>query len=194
MNRIAIIYIILLIILSPIRCKTVKKEIEFAHKKSFSGVTEPSIESKSRIDKEKTYEIYFKIKEDEKCIKISMKSSVQYESIVKDEKSVKTYFIVEKAIDISKFIKEEPRESSKTVNRDIQKTAFSEIGRNFDYRWNRKRSVLICTVGEDPIKKLDKLSLYRIRFTIFMKYNFSFTITVNSDQKIIFIKKIKKPE
>jgi hypothetical protein len=191
MNRIAIISIILLIILSPISCKTIKKEITFANKRSYSGVTESSIESKNMIDNEKAYEIYFKIEEDENCIKVSMKSKVQYESIVKDEKSVKTYFIVEKAIDISKFIKEEPQESSKTVKRDIQRTAFSEIGRNFDYRWNRKRSILICTSKEDPIKKLDKSSLYRIRFTIFMKYNFSFTITVNSDQKIIFIKKLE---
>lgn len=187
MNRIAAIYGIVLIIISPIRCKTIKKEMQFAHKVSYSGITKPSIESSNKIDKEITYEIYFTIEKDEKCLKLTIQSIAEYEGIVKDEKIVKTYFIVEKAIDISRFVSEESQKSPK-VKEDIPKIAYSEIGKNFDLRWNRKRDLLICTSGEDPIKKLNKSS-YRIRFTTFMKDNFSFTITAYSNQKITFIEK-----
>lgn len=186
MNRIASLYVIVLIIISPIGCKTIKKEMQFAHKVSYSGITNPSIESSNKIDKEKTYEIYFTIEKDEKCLKLTIQSIAEYEGILKDEKIVKTYFIVEKAIDISRFAREESRKSP--TKKDIPKIAYSEIGKNFDHRWNRKRDLLICTSIDDPIKKLNT-SKYRIRFTTFMKDNFSFTITAYSNQKITFMEK-----
>ena len=90
---------------------------------------------------------------------------------------MKIFFLVEKAIDISRF-----------MNANGKKFVLSEIGRNFDYNWKRKKEIIICSSRVDPIKKFDK-AIYRIRFTTFREEDFHFMIKIHSKDKINFLEK-----
>ncbi len=160
-----------------ISCATAKKEISYSRKKAYTGVTNPSLESKKTIDRGKTYLIYFKLKEKDKCVKFSIHSRVPIESVGEKEKIVKTYFIVEKRIDISSFYREEDTSAKYT---------YSEIGRNFDHVWNRKQQLTICTVPGDPIKKFDT-GIFRVRFTTFTDEDFRFKIILYSNKEVAFM-------
>jgi hypothetical protein len=158
-------------------CATAKKEISYSQKKTYTGVTNPSLESNKAIDRGKTYMIYFKLKEKDKCVKFSIHSRVPIESVGEKEKVVKTYFIVEKRIDISSFYREEDTSTKYT---------YSEIGRNFDHIWNRKQQLTICTVPGDPIKKFDT-GIFRVRFTTFTDEDFRFKIILYSNKEVTFM-------
>lgn len=140
------------------------------------GKTNNETQSREKIDKENTYEKYFIIKNNEKCIKIIITSTI-IDDVFKREKKVKTYYIVEKAVNVSRF-------------RDAggKRYIFSELGRNFDANWNIKKDALICSSDTDPIKKLDK-NIYRIRFTTFSKEDSNFKIELSSDNAIDFLDK-----
>jgi len=97
-------------------------------------------------------------------------------SNTKIKKNYKNYFVVEKIIDLKKF-----KKKSKNY-------IFSTIGKNFNSSWKRDHQITICSLKTDPIKKLDKKNIYRIRFTAFSPDNLKFTIKIYSDCKIAFIK------
>lgn len=162
-------------------CASVKREISYSQKKAYTGVTNPSLESKKTIDRGKTYMVYFKLKEKDKCVKFSIHSRVPIESVGEKEKVVKTYFIVEKRIDISRFYREEDTSTQYT---------YSEIGRNFDHVWNRKQQLTICTVPGDPIKKFDT-GIFRVRFTTFTNEEFRFKIILYSNKAVTFMEQIE---
>lgn len=169
--NIASIYIILL---GFLHCKSANN-INSSNKNTLKGIANKVILSKEKIDKEDTYEVYFTIKNREMCIKIGMSSKI-YDSITRNGKIVKTFFIVEKVVDISQF-----------NDRRGEKIVFSELGRNFDHNWEREKDITICSSKVDPIKRLDK-NIYRIRFTTFMKKEFNFEVSLFSKNKIDFYK------
>ncbi|MCU0821979.1 MAG: hypothetical protein MUC95_05835 [Spirochaetes bacterium] len=134
--------------------------------------------SNDKIDTGKTFLVYFLINNEEECIEVNVNAVYTDESI-QSEVSAKTFFIVEKAVDISKF--GDPGE----------RVYFTELGRNFDFSWNRERELRICTSELDPIKKLRK-DIYRIRFTIFREENFNYEVYIKSENRIVIEESLPK--
>ena len=159
-------FIILMIL---IQCTSAEKPT-YNNKNSYNNTTQKAFDSDEKIDRWKTYEIFFKLSKDEECININFSSQIFDEAINKNI-NFKTYFIIEKAVNISKFISD-------------KKIIYSEIGRNFDNSWNTKQEIEICSSEMDPIKKLKNSSTYRIRFTTFRDLNYNFTILVFSKNTI----------
>ncbi len=157
------------------QCKT--GSVSYYNTNIFKGRSGKDIKGSDSIDKSKTYKLYFILNEKEECIKINMVSTI-YDEISGLEKLSKIFFIVEKAVDISQF--------KKSKN---EKIIFSELGRNFDYSWNREREIIICSSDVDPIKKLSK-NIYRVRFTIFRNKRFNYEINIFSNNKIKFDKQL----
>lgn len=145
------------------------------HKTSvYSGVSGGIKANTKTIDSPATREIYFILPQPEECIQIGIAAKNLSEDSPYIKKTERIYFIVEKAIDISRF------------NIKGRQFEFSEISRNFDNSWAPKNNVLICSSGSDPIKKLDS-SVYRIRFTSFTKDMYAFDIRIISDRaKAVF--------
>ena len=173
--RISNYSLLLIIPLLFIMCQSGEKKISFLHANSFRGKTEKKFESKGKIDNYKTFEIYFKLKKQEECLKFAIQSRTTNEDILIDERVIKTYFIIEKRVNIEKF-----------TTASSERVIYYELGKNYDYRWYRKRELMICTSKGDPLKKLNS-SIYRIRFTTFMDKELKFMITINSNNKIEFI-------
>jgi hypothetical protein len=137
---------------------------------TFSGNTADAIESFEKIDNWKTFETFFILNQPEDCIKISINSEI-FDELESKKIFLKTYYIIEKAVDVSKFRKEN------TI-------LFSELGRNFDYNWTAKQELTICSIDSDPIKRLDRTNKIRIRFTTFKENSFKYTIIINSKYPI----------
>jgi hypothetical protein len=159
------------LIFSIVFCHSAPGVNEFNNRNFLKGITSRKIEIEEKIDTGKTYEVFFTISEKEECIKINV-NAVYMDETTQNEASAKTFFIVEKALDISRF-----GDSKKKV-------LFAELGRNFDFSWNRERDVLICSSDSDPIKKLKK-DIYRIRFTAFRDQDFNYEVNVFSKKKLL---------
>jgi hypothetical protein len=164
----------LLIIVLLLHCKSIDKSA-YNNNKIFTGNTTSEVESKDKIDNWKTFEIFFNLNNNEDCIKVNLSSEI-YDEILNKNIPIKTYFIVEKAIDISKFSLD-------------KKSMFSEMGRNYDYNWNTRLEINICSSETDPIKTLNKNNNFRIRFTVFRDINFKYTVKIFSNQLISITEK-----
>ncbi len=157
-------------ILPVLFCRSMPGASDFAARNTLKGSSSEKIRTADRIDTGKTYEVFFVINEDEECIKVNI-NAIYMDEVAQTEMSAKTYFIVEKAVDISRF-------------GDAKKRMFTELGRNFDFSWNRERDALICSSESDPIKKLKK-DIYRIRFTIFRDEEFGYEVNIQSENNIV---------
>jgi hypothetical protein len=127
------------------------------------------------IDNEPTFEIFFKLKEATDCMRITVLSSYYTDTIPKTRIAAKSFFILEKLVDISQFKKSE------------KKALYTEIGKNFDTQWTQNPVLNICTQPEEPLGKLDAATFYRLRFSSLSKELFSYKITIESDSEIQFI-------
>jgi hypothetical protein len=163
------VYIVLLFMFLLSKCVSTDRASDLPGN-VFSGYSSGTMESKDKIDKWKTFELFFTLDNPEDCIKINIISEI-FDEISNKKIFLKTYFTVEKAVDVSKFSKENA-------------VLYSEMGRNFDYNWTAKQDLEICSSDSDPIKKLNKSGKYRIRFTIFKDINFKYNININSKNKI----------
>ncbi len=143
---------------------------------TFTGGSAGEIGSGEKIDQWKTFEIFFLFKNNEDCIKINITSEM-FEEIENKKKLIKTYFIIEKAIDVSKF------------NSDSN-ILYSEISRNYDSNWTAKQEIEICSSDSDPIKRLNKGDLFRIRFTTFRDDNYKYIINIYSKNPVNISEKI----
>ncbi len=158
---------LLLILMS---CQSKPGTMEFDTGNTFKKSTSDNLISDKKIDTGKTYEIYFSLKKNEDCIKVAVISKVMDEATF-SEKIIRTFFVVEKNIDISGF-----RKSNK-------KRIFFELARNFNDSWDREKDVTICSSEADPIKKLSK-GIYRIRFSVFRETDFNFEISIHSENAV----------
>jgi hypothetical protein len=152
-----------------IQCKSIEKST-FENNNIFNGNSSTENESKDKIDNEKTFELFFILDDNEECMAINI-SLESYDETLNKYTKIKTFFIVEKLIDISKF------------NPD-KKSIFSEISRNYDYNWNTKQKIEICSSTTDPIKILNKNNNFRIRFTVFKNINFKYEIIISSKHPV----------
>ncbi len=172
------VFLILYSIIFIFSCKTGQ---EYAYKFNFNekGESKDIIVSKEKIDGTNAYETYFKLEKPVKCLKVSISATAFADSFGKKQVVLKTYFTLEKALNITNF----------KAGKD--KYTFSEIGKNYDQQWDRSRDITVCSSDDDPIKKLDSKSVYRIRFTPFTGENFSYQIRISSDEKAVFLKSLE---
>jgi len=143
---------------------------ENKHKIPFKGYSL----SNEKIDRFTTYEIYFSLEKPVKCIKAEIFANFVSDTFTGKTKPTKTFFIIEKIIDLSGF-----------KNPGIKNT-YTEIAKNFDPQWNRQKELVICGSDSDPFKTLDEKSPYRIRFTTFGNEEYEFEIVIFADCKTFF--------
>jgi hypothetical protein len=167
-------YFIIMLTLFFIQCKSADKTSLINN--IFNGNSSKEIESREKIDNWKTFELFFTLNDDEECITINM-SSASFDEILNKYMQIKTFFIVEKAIDISKFSPD-------------KKIMFSETGKNYDFNWNTKQKIEICSSATDPIKTLKKNNTFKLRFTAFRDINFKYEIIISSMHPVIITEKI----
>ncbi|MCP4136570.1 MAG: hypothetical protein GY754_36710 [bacterium] len=149
------------------------RQSQFDTRNTHKGTSSKSTLSKDTIDNEKTYEVYFRIKKAVDCIKINIHSSTLPNKLTKKTKVLKSYFVIDKAIDISHF--------NRASGSEKKVYAFTKITANFDDKWSRKRDIVICSSPEDLLKKLDSSSLFRLRFSVLLRQNFNYTINIRAD-------------
>lgn len=158
-------------------CTTSQKAGAYKNLHNIAGTASSLITSNDSIDRGPTYQIFFKLKETIPCIELSISSRELSDSIAPSYYALKTYFILDRLIDISAFnIKNEQYE-------------YTQLGKNFNSTWEYKREITVCTKGDYPLHKIDNNSLYRLRFTTFTRGQFEYTITIKSNTEIIEIRK-----
>ncbi|MFH0974749.1 MAG: hypothetical protein V1874_03080 [Spirochaetota bacterium] len=165
----SITYFLIIVIFCFINCKSFNK-ITYDSVNTLSGNPKKEIESNDKIDNWKTYEIFFKLSSDEDCINIKMMAET-YDEVSGKNIALKIFFIIDKAVDISRFNQE-------------KKILFSELGRNYNFNWSARQNIDVCSIRNDPIKRLDKNNVFRIRFTAFKITNFLYNINIFSDSQI----------
>ncbi len=104
-------------------CQSKQGIPDFDIKNTAGKATGDHMRSDAQIDKGNTYEIYFSLKEKEECIKVILISKLLDEAAL-SQRIAKSFFIVEKSLDVSKF--------AESANK---KKIYFELGRNFDSRW-----------------------------------------------------------
>src|SRR4030042_877526 len=143
-----------------------------SHAKTLSRAEAPR--SFELIDNYETFVIHFRLAKDAPALSVGI-SAEYVADITGAKKTRKTYFIVEKIIDMSQF---------KNAN---LKYLYAELGRNFDAEWNREREITLVSNKIEPFKNLDAGSTYRTRYTTFSNANFEYIITINPDCGVTFI-------
>lgn len=139
---------------------------------SFSDSSRVLKRSSETIDKGITYEIFFSMTDSVECITVDLQAVQVPDTFPPDRIPQKTYFNIEKIIDIKRY---------KT---GIDYT-YSPMARNYNNEWETFYPVKICGLKDDPLSKLDA-STYRVRFTVFNPAPVIFMITVTSDTEILF--------
>jgi hypothetical protein len=149
----------------------------YKHLSSISGESVNLKYASNDIDTGKAYEIYFRLKKPVDCIKLNIISKYIPDRFSGKKEHLLTFFVLDQLIDLSRFSSPQ------------KKYEVSEIGRNYDSAWGRRRELIICSGPEYPLLKLDDKTVYRLRFTTFRKVNFEYRIDIHADSKIIFIEK-----
>ncbi len=126
------------------------------------------------IDKETTYELFFKLQRAEDCIAVEGSAAYPPGPFGGSPDSAVLHFIVEKPVDISPF----PGKTGQI---------FTELGRNFDTAWETRSTVEICSSAEFPLRKLVPGVNYRVRLTTFRKRPADFTLSIKSSGPAEFI-------
>jgi hypothetical protein len=133
-----------------------------------------TVRTNDQIDRYATLVTYFKL--GKAVDEISLSITADYVADITGTKKIKkTYFIVEKIVDMSNY---------KIKN---LKYLYAEIGRNYDADWNREKDITIASNKTVPFKALDEKSIYRIRFTTFSTEDTDFVITINADCEVTFM-------
>lgn len=169
MRRISLFLLFILLLLN---CKESVKD-NLNQNQTQGNSTEYTKLSSEKIDGSRTFEVNFTLEKPADCMTIDIESVYLQKSFPVQRISKKTFFIVEKKLNLPQLkIKEDK--------------SYTPIGRNFNNDWEIYSPVKICTGKNDPLSKLD-VSEYRIRFTTFEKTDFYYVITVTCESKIIFI-------
>ncbi len=171
------ILLIAAISFSALVCSTTGGLRTYKHVSSKTGESVKLDYGSDNIDTEKAYEVYFRLEKPVDCIKLNIVSKYIPDRFSGKKEHILTFFVLDQLIDISMFGDPE------------KKFEISEIGRNFDSAWNRKRNLVVCTGPGYPLLKFDIKTVYRLRFTTFRKVNFEFRIDIHADSRIFFIEK-----
>ncbi|HOT46266.1 MAG TPA: hypothetical protein PLM53_16000 [Spirochaetota bacterium] len=140
--------------------------------KTFSSIE--AVKSAEPIDRHAASMIYFKLDTSVDALSISI-TAEHTADIMGTKKVRKTYFVVEKAVDMSHF---------KLAKNRIH---YAELGRNFDPDWNREKEITLVSKKTVPFRELDGNSVYRIRFTTFSTEPVDYTVRINADCSVTFM-------
>jgi len=138
---------------------------------SYLNSTEYTKLSDEKIDNKPTHEVVFKIEKPVECINIEMEGVYINRTFPNENIPKRIYFIVEKKLQLSQ---------SKN-----NKDKYMTMGKNFNNDWEISSPVRICANKNDTLTSLDA-SEYRIRFTVFDKIPFYYTLKIRCGAKIIF--------
>ncbi|PKL37722.1 MAG: hypothetical protein CVV44_15380 [Spirochaetae bacterium HGW-Spirochaetae-1] len=129
------------------------------------------------IDRGKTYQVFFRLEKETRCIRVSVIAQFHPDEFTTKMRVAKTYFTVDRMIDISSFNKK-------------RNSLFTEMGRNFTGTWDQQRDATVCASITDPLQKLDSQSTYRIRIATFEKDNYQFQVIIHADEKVQLMKEL----
>jgi hypothetical protein len=159
-------------------CATGQKERKYKNRTIKKYSSAEAKRTDELIDRYATYVCFFKLDKDADAVSIGI--TADYVADITGAKKIKkTYFIVDKLIDMSRFTNKKMRQ------------LYAEIGRNFDADWNREKELTLVSSRTEFFKKLDGTSAYRIRFTTFSMEPCDFTITISTDCGVTFTDDIK---
>ncbi|MDH7553115.1 MAG: hypothetical protein QHH74_05615 [Spirochaetota bacterium] len=150
-------------------CSTANIKRESVKLYTFISYSYDLPKSKELIDKTPTYEVYFDLLEETRCIDISVVAQDR------NGKRVRCAFILESLVDISRF----PKKPFQPV--------YSEIAKNFDSNWRFQSNIFVCTDDTDPLKRLTKGN-YRLKISAFSTNYYTFTIDIKSSVPVEFKK------
>ena len=168
-------FLVIITVLTLFSCSGAEKKSNYQGERfSFSDWTSALNKSADQIDRSTTYEIFFSLEKNVKCITINIEAVYIAETFPAERIPQKTYFIVEKIINTEKY------KSKKNIT-------YTPLARNFNDEWDTFYPVQICGLEGDPLSSIDA-SDYRIRFTVFDSRPLIFMATVYSDEKISFRK------
>ncbi len=171
--------LVLVALIAAGSCSRNRRDRNYRYINKKSGTISGAIKSGIPIDRYETYQVYFMLEKEVDAVKIAMTSKYIEDTLVKKETRLKTYFVLEKMIDISHFSQIKDRFTS------------YELGKNFDDDWRREQELTIFSSKSEPMKKLDNRSTYRIRFTTFSEEQFNYTVAVHADCNVIFRESLK---
>ena len=140
-------------------------------KNSYLNSTEHTKLSDEKIDNKPTYEVIFNLESLVECINIEMEGVFINKTFPNERTPKLVYFIVEKKLQLSQLKNSKKR--------------YMTIGKNFNNDWELRSPVKICVDKKDALSSLEAAE-YRIRFTIFDKIPFYYTLNIGCEAKIIF--------
>ena len=138
---------------------------------SYLNSTEYTKASEEKIDNRPTYEVIFNIENPVECINIEMEGVYLNKAFPNEKMPKRVYFIVEKKLQLSQAKNNKGR--------------YMTIGKNFNNDWEIYSPVNICVNRNDAFLSLEAAE-YRIRFTVFEKTAFYYTLKIRCGAKIIF--------
>lgn len=148
---------------------TQTRERDYAFKAYIRGSSSKENLSMEKIDGHPSYESHFTLEKVEECVKITIiaRNTALISAYV--DPTVRAYFVLEKAVDVSRF------------NPRAGRIVYTEIARNFDINWKSERDTVVCSRTEDPLKKLTP-GAYRIRLCVFDAREFGFSIAIATNE------------
>jgi len=169
-NSIAFLILLYGIVIAPFfSCTSSIIKKETTQEYLFTAQSTTLTKSKDRIDNTATYEAYFELADNTRCIEISVIAIDPY------NKRVRCGYILESEVDTSRF----PKKPLQPV--------FTEIAKNFDVNWRFQSNIVFCSDQTDPLKRLNKGN-YRLKITAFSDKMFTFTIQIKSSVPVAFKK------
>ena len=139
---------------------------------TYGNSTDSINRSSIKIDGAATYELLFSLAGETECFTIEIVSAFLRKEFPISRVPAKTYFIVEKVMNIEKF-------------KSRKKQVFIPLAKNYNSEWDVFSPVKICRMGGDPLSRLSK-SDYRIRFTTMRKETAYSIVTINSPRAVKF--------
>ena len=170
--------LLLFIIMLSFSCSgtDLKKNNPNGEKYAYSGLSSDLNIASDKIDKGTTYELFFTLGKEVKCLTIDINTTYITETFPSEGIPQKTYFIVEKIIDTEKY-------------KSRENYTYTQLAQNFNKEWETFNPLQVCGLESDPLSGITS-SKYRIRFTVFDTQPIVFMVDIFSFEKIIFNKSI----
>lgn len=128
--------------------------------------------SKEKLGESPAYEVYFTLDRTVDCIGISLETSSVPKRTWGETIPVKSYFLVEKIIDLK-------------TGGDKKRRFNIQLGQNYNSDWKTHNPIKICVNSADPVSRLDN-SLFRVRFTTFDTGVIYFSLIIHTPAGVLF--------
>lgn len=155
-----------------------KKSSPNGERYSYSSSSKDLNISSDKIDKGITYELFFTLEKEVKCLTVDINAVYIPETFPSEGIPKKTYFVIEKITDIEKY------KSGKSFT-------YTQLAQNFNKEWQTFNPLQVCSLKSDPLSGITA-SKYRIRFTVFESQPLVFMMDIFSFEKITFNKSINQ--